>query len=203
MDASKSETDEELVRRCQAGDNGAFERLVLRYQETVFRLIYHIVGKNADIEDIAQEVFLRVYKGISKFRFDAAFKTWLTRITLNYCLKFLNKQKAKPLFERFRSFLQYREASQQASIEKEEQRTVVKQALDKLSPKYRTVVVLHYFEEHTCEEISEIIGCSVGTVKSRLYHARKKLKELLAPYFYEGELSLPIEGGKDCEMSKI
>lgn len=203
MDALRSESDEDLARRCQAGNDDAFEILVHRYQKSVFRLIYHIVGKDTDVEDIAQEVFLRAYEGMSKFRFDASFETWLTSITVNYCLKFLRQRKAKPLFERFRSFLHSREASQQASIEKKEQQVAVKQALDKLSPKHRAVVVLLYFEGHTCEEIAEIVDCSAGTVKSRLYHARKKLKKLLAPYFYEGELSLPIEGGKDCEMSKI
>lgn len=191
MDNPDQETDESLVQRCQAGDSTAFDCLARRHQKLVFRLIYRIIGKDADIEDIAQEIFLRAYKGLDKFRGDAAFSTWLTRITVNYCLKVLNQRKTKPLLERLTSFITWsKESSQQSIVELREQRAVVKHALEQLSPKHKAVVVLLYFEERSCEEISEILGCSVGTVKSRLYHARIKLKKLLSPYFFEGEWNL-------------
>jgi len=200
MDNPELETNESLVRRCQDGDSTAFDCLVRRHQKLVFRLIYRIVGKNGDIEDIAQEVFLRAYKGLHKFRGDAAFSTWLTRITLNYCLRVLNQRKTKPLFERLTSFIAYSKESTQCVVEVQEQRAVVKHALERLSPKHKTVIVLFYFEGHSCEEIAEILGSSVGTVKSRLYHARIKLKKLLSPYFFEGEWNLHADSGKseDC-----
>jgi len=201
MDNHELETDEDLVYQCQAGDNNAFDCLARKHQKLVFRLIYRIVGKIDDTEDIAQEVFLRAYRGLSKFRGESAFSTWLTRITVNYCLKVLNQRKAKPLLELVTSLIAWpKESTQQFIVEQQEQRAVVKDALEQLSPKYKTVVVLLYFEEYSCEEIAEIMGCSVGTVKSRLYHARMKLKKLLAPYFFEGEWNLPAESteSEDC-----
>lgn len=201
MDNPELETDESLVRRCQAGDSTAFDCLARRHQKLVFRLIYRIVGKDADIEDIAQEVFLRAYKGLDKFRGDAAFSTWLTRIAVNYCLKVLNQRKTKPLLECLTSFIACsKESIQQSVVELQEQRDVVKHALEQLSPKHKAVTVLLYFEGHSCEEISEILGCSVGTVKSRLYHARIKLKKLLSPYFFEGEWNLHADSAEseDC-----
>ena len=201
MDNPDLETDERLVQSCQAGDSTAFDCLARRHQKLVFRLIYRIVGKDADIEDIAQEVFLRAYKGLDKFRGDAAFSTWLTRITVNYCLKVLNQRKTKPLLERLTSFIAWsKESTQQSVVELQEQRAVVKQALERLSPKHKAAIVLLYFEEYSCEEIAEILGCSVGTVKSRLYHARIKLKKLLSPYFFEGEWNLHADSreSEDC-----
>jgi len=201
MDNPDLETDERLVQSCQAGDSTAFDCLARRHQKLVFRLIYRIVGKDGDIEDIAQEVFLRAYKGLDKFRGDAAFSTWLTRITVNYCLKVLNQRKAKPLLERLTSFVAWsKESTQQSVVELQEQRAVVKHALERLSPKHKTAIVLLYFEEHSCEEIAEILECSVGTVKSRLYHARIKLKKLLSPYFFEGEWNLHADSteSEDC-----
>ena len=183
-----SEPDDILVQRCQNGDNKAFECLIYRNQQLVFRLIARIMGQHAEVEDIAQEVFLRAYKGLKNFRGDAAFSTWLTRITVNYCLKVLRQRNKKPLFERLTSYVaDFKIATQCCPVEQNEQRAVVKYALERLSPKHRAVVVLLYFEERPCTEIADILGCSVGTVKSRLYHARKKLKELLSPYFFEGE----------------
>jgi len=182
-----SETDENLVSRCQAGDNTAFDQLVYKYQELVFRLAYRIVGGNADVEEIAQEVFLRAYRGIKKFRGDAAFPTWLTRIAVNYCIKTLNGRKSRILFEGLTSLINLsREATQHSGMEREEHRAMIRRALERLPPKHKAVIVLRYFEERTCEEIAEILECSVGTVKSRLYHARQKLKELLTPYFEYG-----------------
>jgi len=202
MNDSELETDESLVRRCQAGDNIAFDCLTRRYQKLVFRLIYRIVGENANIEDIAQEVFLRAYKGLHKFRGDAAFSTWLTRITVNYCLKVLNRRQREPLLERLMTSLIscQKEPTQQSAVELQEQRAIVEDALEQLSPKHKAVTVLLYFEERSCEEIAEILGCSVGTVKSRLYHARIKLKKLLSPYFFEGEWNLRADSEKsgDC-----
>ncbi|MBC8231099.1 sigma-70 family RNA polymerase sigma factor [bacterium] len=201
MDNPELETDEHLVQNCQAGDSIAFDCLVCRHQKLVFRLIYRIVGKDADIEDIAQEVFLRAYKGLDKFRGDAAFSTWLTRITVNYCLKVFNQRKTKPLLERLTSFIAWsKESTQQSVVELQEQRAVVKQALERLSPKHKAAIVLLYFEEYSCEEIAEILECSVGTVKSRLYHARIKLKKLLSPYFFEGEWNLHTDSreSEDC-----
>jgi len=188
------ETDENLVRRCQAGDGTAFDKLVYKYQELVFRLAYRIVGSDAEVEEIAQEVFLRAYRGIKKFRRDAAFSTWLTRITVNYCIKTLNGRKSKMLFERLTSLISLsKEAAQHTTVEREEQRAMVRRALERLPPKHKAVIVLLYFEERSCEEIAEILDCSVGTVKSRLYHARQRLKELLIPYFEYGREVMGME----------
>ena len=195
------ETDENLVRRCQAGDNSAFDQLVYKYQELVFRLAYRIVGSYADVEEIAQEVFLRAYRGIKNFRGDAAFSTWLTRIAVNYCIKTLNGRKPEMLFERLTSLISLsKEALQDTAVEREEQRVMVRRALERLPPKHKAVIVLLYFEERSCEEIAEILECSIGTVKSRLYHARQKLKELLTPYF---ECGKEVNHNAECGIGVI
>ena len=107
----------------------------------------------------------------------------------------------KVLFERLTSMISWsKEATQHHGVEREEQRAMIRRALERLPPKHKAVIVLLYFEERSCEEIAAILECSVGTVKSRLYHARQKLKELLTPYFEYGR---EINQNAECEIGVI
>ena len=175
-------TDATLVRRFQEGDPTAFDALVLRYQPRILRLVTHILHSAQDAEDIAQEVFLRAYRGLPRFRGDASFETWLTRITVNTCARELRRRRLRKSL-----MLPLRDVPQKpqllANLEKEEEQRLVHDTLKRLSPRHRIVLSLYYLEELSCEQIAAILGCSCGTIKSRLYHARKRLRKLLLPYY--------------------
>lgn len=175
--------DEILVTRCQNGEKDAFGILVRKYQDSVYRLIYRLLGRTLDIEDIAQEVFIRAYKGIGKFRQDATFSTWLTRICINYCQKQRRKIKrdATSLERLMSNGCDFPATSVAPSfaLEREERNQLIRQAIDNLPEKYRIVIILRYFEAYSCEQIAEILDCASGTVHSRLSRAHEKLRKQL------------------------
>ncbi|MCD6506639.1 sigma-70 family RNA polymerase sigma factor [Candidatus Poribacteria bacterium] len=175
--------DEILIARCQSGDKAAFGILVRKYQDLVYRLIYRLLGETPDMEDIAQEIFIRAYKGIGRFRGDARFSTWLTRICINYCRKRRHKAKRDLIsLEQFMSQgYDFADGSAMPDriLERKEYRELVRQAIDNLPQKYRIVIILRYFEAYSCEQIAEILSCPVGTVYSRLFRAHEKLRKRL------------------------
>ena len=177
-----------LVERCQSGDISAFDDLVRAHRDRVYRLVYRILGGGDGVEDVAQEVFLRAYSKIGKFRCESPFSTWLTRIAVNCSISHLKSQRSIRFFhiDMFSRDEGY-PSSAEIPVERSEKCEKLYCAIDSLSPKQRAVIILHYFEEYSCEEIAGIFNCSVGTVKSRLFHARRKLKELLEPYLRSGE----------------
>jgi RNA polymerase sigma-70 factor (ECF subfamily) len=172
-----------LVTRCQNGEKVAFGILVRKYQDLVYRLIYRLLGKTPDIEDIAQEVFIRAYEGIGKFRQDATFSTWLTRICINYCQK--QRRKIKRDLTSLEQLMSNgcdfpaTSVAPDCALEYEERNQLVRKAIDNLPPKYRIVIILRYFEDYSCEQIAEILGCASGTVHSRLSRAHEKLRKQL------------------------
>jgi RNA polymerase sigma-70 factor (ECF subfamily) len=175
--------DEILVMRCQSGEKDAFGILVHKYQDLVYRLIYRLLGRTSDIEDIAQEVFIRAYKGIGRFRGKAEFSTWLTRICINYCRKRRRKIKRDLVSLEHLVDQGFDPADSSAGpdriLEHKEYRELVQQAIDALPEKYRIVIILRYFEAYSCEQIAEILSCPVGTVYSRLFRAHEKLRKQL------------------------
>lgn len=177
--------DIELVRLCQSGDLSAFDGLVRRHQDRIYRLVYKIMNDSNEYDDVAQEVFLRAYRSIKKFRFQSSFSTWLTQIAINQCIYHLKKR------ERFRSlsikFIRQIPIEPQTIAENNEKRDIVCKAINSLSIKQRVPVIMHYFEGYNCDEIAEILKCSVGTVKSRLFYARMELKEILRPFLDDND----------------
>ena len=195
MDA---DPDIQLVKLCQSGDISAFEELVCKYKDRIYRLAYKMLGGADDVDDVAQEIFLKAYRGIKKFRLQSSFSTWLVQIAVNYCISHLKSQrKFKSLSLNVIS--KRSSAETQAIAERNEKREKVYQAINSLPLKRRAVIVLHYFEDYTCEEIADVLNCSVGTVKSRLFYARKDLKDRLEPYL-KGDTEI---GGEDYEMFKM
>jgi RNA polymerase sigma-70 factor (ECF subfamily) len=179
-----SDNDLELVRLCQDGDITAFDGLVRRHQNRIYRLVYKMLGGAHESDDIAQDVFLKAYKSIKDFRCQSSFSTWLTQIAINHCANHLKRRKR---------FLSFGLASKRCSVEpqiaaeRNEKREKVYQAVNSLPLKQKTVIILHYFENYSCEEIAEVLKCSVGTVKSRLFYARMELKEKLRPLLDDDE----------------
>ena len=186
------DTDQELVRRVQAGDQTAFNLLVLKYQHRVLKLVGRFVNDAAEAEDVAQEAFLKAYRALASFRGDSAFYTWLYRIAINTAKNALVSQRRRPVD--FDLDLQDPEQYDRAGKLKEadtpegvlltdEIRAVVEEAMEQLPEDLRTAIVLRELEGLSYEEIAEAMDCPVGTVRSRIFRAReaidKKLKPLL------------------------
>jgi len=181
-----SDKDIELVNLCQSGDITAFDSLVRRHQDRIYRLVYKMLGGAYESDDVAQDVFLKAYKSIKDFRCQSSFSTWLTQITVNQCINHL-KNRDRFKFLSFGLSSKRRSVEPQMMVERNEKRERVYQAVNSLPIKQKTVIILHYFENYNCEEMAKVLKCSVGTVKSRLYYARMELKEKLKSFLEDGE----------------
>ncbi|NPV90686.1 MAG: sigma-70 family RNA polymerase sigma factor [Firmicutes bacterium] len=177
----------QLVARSQQNDLQAFEDLITRYQDRVFTLCRQLTGNHTDAQDLSQEVFVKAYFNLASFRFEADFGTWLHRIAVNQWLNFKRKKGIlasvsldEPIHtdqgEMAREVASDTMTPEEA-YEKEETRRLVHQAMQKISPEHRMVLVLREFNEMSYEDLAAVLDCSLGTVKSRLNRARQSLKE--------------------------
>ncbi len=182
-------SDESLIiDKIKKGDIGSFNILVERYQKQVFNIAYRFVGNSEDASDLAQEAFLKAYKSIKTFRKDSSFKTWMYHITSNVCKDELRKKKKAlvvsldaPIsgndgqeFERqFKSSV----LSPEEKYEVQEKQKFVQKIINSLPEDYRMVLILRELQDLSYQEISDILNCSIGTVKSRLNRGRKQFKE--------------------------
>jgi RNA polymerase sigma-70 factor (ECF subfamily) len=187
--APPEEDDRELVRRCQAGDLAAFEPLVEKYRERVWRLAYQLLRDREDAWDCAQEAFVRAYQSITAFRGQSAFYTWLFRITVNIATDRLRSRGARarafgaeavPEEEWARTAADPR-AGPEDVAQQVERRARIQAALDALPPKARTIIMLSDVEGLSYREIADVLNVPIGTVMSRLHNARKRLRGLLGP----------------------
>jgi RNA polymerase sigma-70 factor, ECF subfamily len=174
-----------LVKQASAGDRHAFGQLVERYQRPMASVVSRFVSQPEDVNDILQDVFVRAWRGLPNFRGDAQFSTWLYRIAVNTALKHRARYKGER--ENISTDDMLTELPQESDKDdpyvqtaRKEQEQSIRQAVSRLPEKQRVVVVLHYFEGYSCEEISQMVDCSVGTVWSRLHYACKKLKGTLS-----------------------
>jgi RNA polymerase sigma-70 factor, ECF subfamily len=180
--ALKEATDEGLVAKSQTGDYHAFEELVRRYRNDVYSLAYHFVRNREEAWDISQEVFIKAHRALNRFRGDASFKTWLMRITANQCKDFFKKRRLATIA--FDDVVREDQVAgsddgPRKALETRELGQAILAALDTLSEKHRTAIVLREFEGLSYEEMAGVMGTSQGTVMSRLHHARKKLQKAL------------------------
>lgn len=184
----------ELVERSQEGDHQAFRILVERYEARIYTLAYSIIGDRELARDATQEAFLKAYQALSRFREKSTFYTWLYRISLNVCLDTARKENRgveidsldtmTGLKDIVPGFLFDSEAPS-GKVEQEELSQIIQSVLNTLSSDHRTMVVLKDIEGLSQEEIAETIGCSVGTVKSRLSRARTEMRDVLRPIYNE------------------
>jgi RNA polymerase sigma-70 factor (ECF subfamily) len=175
--------EQRLVRRLQQGDRRAFEEFLDAYGGRVHRLVRRYVSNESDAEDITQEVFLDLYRGVKNFRGDAALSTWIYRVTVNHCFK--HRQRAKPPGVPLDEALSREEdwrADPLRAAGKSELRDQVNSAIGTLSPLHRDVVILHELHGLTYQECASILDVPVGTVKSRLSNAFRRLRESLGGY---------------------
>jgi RNA polymerase sigma-70 factor (ECF subfamily) len=192
LTTTPDDTDQELVRRVQAGDQSAFNLLVLKYQHRVLKLVGRFVNDPTEAEDVAQEAFLKAYRALASFRGDSAFYTWLYRIAINTAKNALVSQRRRPVDfdldlqdpDQYERQARLKEAdTPEGVLLTDEIRTVVEEAMEQLPEDLRTAIVLRELEGLSYEEIAEAMDCPVGTVRSRIFRAReaidKKLKPLL------------------------
>jgi len=184
--------DYQLVIRAQKGDNKAFEKLVMKYDRLVLNIAYTYRFNEDDSDDIYQEVFLRVYKGLKNFQSRSKFSTWLYRITVNVCIEFKRKAKThsyEPLNnydEENGSSISY-DAIIDSGIKTDqstrdnEMASIIKTELDKLPKQLKMAFTLKYYNGLKIKEISSMMNCTAGTVKSYLFVSSRKLRNKLKP----------------------
>jgi RNA polymerase sigma-70 factor, ECF subfamily len=172
-----------IVIAAQQGDKEAFKVLYDRYRDRVYNFIFYSIGEQLRAEDLLQVVFVKIFRGLPGFRFEASLATWIYRIALNECL---NQQRRRGIQQvPFEALLGSDEepASAAADLQhaESERREIVHRAVMELSPKLRAVVALRYIEELSYEQIAEVLECSAGTVASRLNRALGQLEKRLRP----------------------
>ena len=187
--ADVSELD--LVKQCQAGQTEAFDELVTRYRTRIFAMIYNMVHNEQDAWDLAQDSFVKAWKSINRFRGRSSFYTWIYRIVMNVTIDWLRKKQVKGAGVEFDDAIQLREVNPASKtlpkadplpyerMERTEVRARIDNAIAQLSPEHRAVILMKETEGMQYHEIAEALGCSIGTVMSRLFYARKKLQNLL------------------------
>ena len=181
----------DLVKRCQKGDSAAFDELVTRYRTRVFGMIYNMVHSEQDAWDLAQDSFFKAWKSINRFRGQSSFYTWIYRIVMNVTIDWVRKKRVKGTGTEFDDATQLKQVDPASkTVPKSEalpfemmQRTEIRERIEKaiaqLSPEHRAVILMKEIEDMQYHEIAEALGCSIGTVMSRLFYARKKLQNLL------------------------
>ena len=189
---SERDIDWAIVQKVQAGNVGAFDQLVQKYREHIFSIIYNMTSNREDASDLAQETFIKAFQAIARFKGKSSFFTWIYRIAINTTMTFLKKRSRRrfisyekindevsnaEIFER----LTAKSRSEKGALVSELQEKL-NDSLQKLSPKHRTVVILHEIEGLEHAQIAEITKVSVGTVRSRLHYAKQQLQSYLQDY---------------------
>lgn len=186
------EDDRELVAKSLRGDTEAFRTIVERYQERVYNVAFQMTGSHEDSLDLAQDSFLRVFRALSSFKGDSSLGTWIHRIAHNIVIDELRKRRRRPVVamstdtvvitEDGEHMLEWSAPMDEAPEEqllRAEKKREIEQALQRISPEHRSVLVMRDIEGLTYEEVAEVLGLNVGTVKSRLNRARLALREKL------------------------
>ena len=193
-----SQNEQTLIDRICSGDRSAFQELVERHKKKIYFLAYDVVGNHHDAEDISQEVFIKMFRSLKNFRRDAKMSSWLYQITVNTSIDHLRRKSSKPHKSMDdldkTSFQEKLAGSKNAAIDPEQSAEAVimqnrvSQALQKVSPKERSVFVMRHYNELKTREIAEILNVSQGTVKALLFRAIRKLRKELS--FYLGNPGL-------------
>ena len=186
MDFAKS--DEVLVQETRKGNKKSFELLIIKYEKQIFNLIFHFTKDREVVAELAQETFLKAFRAISSFRGKSSFYTWIRRIAINNSINYIHSQRgyisldSESLENQLRNLNDNKFGTPENNILLNEISYIVRKAVDSLPERLRAIVIMREFEDMNYEEIAETLKCPVGTVRSRLFHARRLLKEKLQPY---------------------
>ena len=194
--------EQELINRLREGDRSAFRKIMETHQEKIYYLALNMAGNHQDAEDLSQEVFIKAYHSLKKFRGDARISSWLYRIAVNTCIDKLRKKKEKPVYISDEQKKMDRDSirlvgdnpggNPESRLESGMIQNNINAALQKLSPRERSVFVLRHYDELQIKEIADVLNLSTGTIKSLIFRAIRKLQKELA--FYRPDLGL--EGSK-------
>ena len=198
-------SEEQLIRRAQQGDNGAFEELLLLHQKKVYNLCLRMSANPDDALDLSQKAFLRAWRSLGQYQFEASFSTWLFRLTSNICIDFLRRKKRRQETSLTESYDDSDEGAElsvpdaQPGPEQQamtnETKIELARAMEQLSPEHREILQLRVIEDLQYEQIADILGVRVGTVKSRLARARLSFRKILkAGNYFDSASSEPVEG---------
>jgi len=184
------ENNYDLINASKAGDAKAMEKLIKIHAEAVHGLIYSIIGNRNVVEDLAQETFLRALMAIKNYQFKASFRSWLFRIAVNLCRDHFRRSKVRKIVASLdrhedpkqEHFLIDDSPNPLTSLEREENITTIRKAINQLPPTLRIVITLRDIQDMTYEEISKTLNWRLGTVKTRIFRARRQLAEILRPY---------------------
>ncbi len=192
-DPSPAPIDETvLVKRARQGDLGAYDELVRRYQERIYATVYHMTAHHEDANDLAQEAFIKAFHALKSFKGGSSFYTWVYRIAVNKTINFLKQRKNKAQMSLndldvnaehdpdLVALISDKTPRREINLSELQER--LNAAMQKLSEPHRLVVTLHDIQGLSHEEIAKIMGCNIGTVRSRLFYARQQLQAYLSDY---------------------
>jgi len=176
-----------LVERFQSGELAAFDEIVDRCQKRVYNLAYRFTRNCEDAYDISQEVFIKVFRSLSRLKNSSAFDAWLRRVTVNACMDHLRRQPSEQVFDDLACLdheyaVSVRNILPDRPLEDSELRRVISRAVDQLPKRQKKVFVLRHYEGLPLKEIAKTLDCSLGTVKAHLFRATRRLRKLLLPY---------------------
>jgi len=192
MQKTAEEVNAGLLQRCRMNDKEACNELFSRYNRRIFNTAYRILGEEASAEDALQETMINVYRGLANFRGDSKISTWISRITVNVCLGMLRRSKSKQTVDLDEEWAMELPANATPGIDPlqyasmQELRSFIAETFRRMSEKQGIVVRLHDMEGHTIQEIAQIIGCPVGTIKSRLFYGRQEFKDIFTTLMGQG-----------------
>lgn len=189
--------DAELIEQFQNGNTAVFDTLFTRYQKRTYRLVQRFVPNHEDALDITQDAFIRAYQGLSNFKSQCQFYSWLYRITVNLCIDFLRKKSRSEVmvYESedsdevpMANFPDLRSVSPAKAAENKELRSQIRKAIRQLPPKQRQIFILRHWDGLSLKDIATVVGRSDGTVKAHLFHAHRNLRKHLQPYLKEADI---------------
>ena len=179
-------TDEELVARSRGGDADSFNQLILRWERPIYALAYRVIGREDDARDVCQETFFRAFRALPGFRGQAKFSSWLYRIALNLCRDWIRRQRRAPVVQMPEGVDPIELASERGPVEsietlveRQELSKVVADAMALLPEEQRTAIILKEYHGMTFQEIADLQGCPLSTVKTRLYQGLNVLRRHL------------------------
>jgi RNA polymerase sigma factor (sigma-70 family) len=179
-------TDYELVQECVSGNQIAFEELVTRYKRLIYSIVYNMVKNSYDVNDISQEIFLKIYKALDKYNPEFKFSTWASRITTNYCLDLFRKKRVETVEVEDIEGYSGEEDSPETIYLRDEKKKRIRLAVDTLPNKYKVPIILYHQKGLSYQEITEILKEPMSIIKNRIYRARLMLKEKILASMEEG-----------------
>lgn len=177
--------ESQLIKRARNGDISAFEELIAEYEKKIYNYCFRMTNNREDAEDLAQEVFIKVYRGLKSFKGDSQFSTWIYRIAYNTCVDKFRRKKVRVLSmtpaneEEKELDLPDGEPLPEEKVLQAEKKKLIQECIESLKPEYKTVIILRDIQDHTYESIADILGIPLGTVKSHISRARAALREAL------------------------